>query len=365
MGSGKQISDREGANLIFLLQQGGMFWLLPYLLLNKDGVAGLFGLVPGILWGLLILFVCIFWNRKSKEQGFIPSLFRLLGKPTGWMLGSLLMVLYLVFAVICFVCFTEIISSQLLLDSPRFVLLLPIFFLAGWLAWNGLEDIVRLMTLCMMLIIFLFFLILTGSIENFAIENLLPVLLQNPKQLQGAMIHSLFFYSIYSVMFMVYPAIHEKEQADRKLVCSMLLSTGIFLLWVGLAIGVFGQLRTASLIWLPLELARMIQLGSFLERTEALLTIIWMPVVLVNGGLLLWSLSMSVHQLLGLQKKCWLHWVLMLLVFLLCMAITPFVKLLYIEQILAVLVVVLVSILLLVTLFSVWRYYRKQGDTQP
>ena len=70
VGSSKSVSDREVFQMIVLLQQGGLFWMLPVLLIQENGTAGLLAIVPGLAVGILILLVCTFWRNRCEETSF-------------------------------------------------------------------------------------------------------------------------------------------------------------------------------------------------------------------------------------------------------------------------------------------------------
>ena len=66
-------------------------------------------------------------------------------------------------------------SGQLLLETPRTLLICTVFLLVGWLSWNGLEDMARLTVLCVVLVGAILLLALAGSVELFSVENLLTL----------------------------------------------------------------------------------------------------------------------------------------------------------------------------------------------
>ena len=94
MGSSKLISNREVFHLVLLLQQGGVFWLLPYLILKDNGTAGMVSLLPGLLTGAVIILVCTFWGKRCQEQSFFHSLTAMLGKPLGKLAGFCFLLFY-------------------------------------------------------------------------------------------------------------------------------------------------------------------------------------------------------------------------------------------------------------------------------
>ncbi len=360
MGSSKQISGRETFQLLMLMQQGGLFWMLPVLLIRENGTAGLFGLVPGFLAGLLIIFVCSFWRNRCGELSFLQSLLILLGKPAGKVIGLCFVLLYLAFTVLCLNSFVEVVHTIVLPETPRILLVVSVFILAGWLAWNGLEDISRLAPLAVLLIIVLLLLTLAGSLPNFEPENLLPLTISHPEALRQAMLCSVFSYSSFLILFMIAPALNHTKNMGWQLGLAAVISAIIFLLWTILAIGVFGQFSMNTMVWMPLELACMVQISSFLERTEALFIALWMPVVLVNGSLLFWTVSEGVHQLFEKQKSRWLHWGLAAAAILLCTAVKNLAQMFQLEHLLAAVTAGLIPILLLLIILGTLLHGRRQ-----
>lgn len=362
VGSSKLISNREVFNIVLMTHQGGIFWLLPYFIVKENGSFGLTALIPGLVVGLVIISICTFWGRRCRELDFLTSLTMLLGKPLGKIVGACFVLFYIVFTIICLCSFVEMINGQLLLETPRLVILCTIFLLIGWLSYNGLEDITRMVVLCMVLMCFMMFLILAGSFEVFSVENALPFQMGDPVLFQEAVYHSVFAYSGLLILFMVYPALNTERRITRQLFIAMFLSTAMVAMWVVLALGVFGNCSVDSLVWLPLELARMVQIGPFLERTEIIFSVLWMAIIFVNGSLLMWCASESVHQLFGKTKNTKIHWgvVLFLLI------ASSFIKNIYLlfraEQIMSLVSVWFVPILLL--LIFVGTLLRKKKEVQ-
>ena len=186
MGSSKQISGGEVIQIILLLQQGGLFWMLPVMLIHTNGTAGLVSCIPGLAAGILILLVCTFWRKHCEELTFPQSLEKLLGNSIGKMAGTLFVCLYLLFALVCLGCFIEVLHTQLLPETPRALLLLPVFILAGWLSRNGLEDIARMTPFAVLAYILLIALVFTGAIGSFMPEQLLPLQNNSTRTISGS-----------------------------------------------------------------------------------------------------------------------------------------------------------------------------------
>ena len=152
----------------------------------------------------------------------------------------------------------------------------------------------------------------------------------------------------------------KSAHVSKKLMLAMGMSSVAVSLWIILALGVFGQYSTGSMIWLPLELARMIQLSSFLERTEALFAILWMVVVVANGGLLVWCVTEGVHQLFGKGKNSWLHWGTIAVLVGMGMQTKNVLGLLQLQQRLAAVSLLWIPVLLLCIIIGTLRYRHRQ-----
>jgi hypothetical protein len=104
----------------------------------------------------------------------------------------------------------------------------------------------------------------------------------------------------------------------------------------------------------------MIQVSSFLERTEALVTVFWIPTVLVTGSLFLWAASESLHQLLEKKKTWWLHWIMVLLTAMICIRLNRLVWLFRLEQFVSPIVAVLLPVLLTLIFAGTVLYVRRK-----
>ncbi len=334
--------------------------MLPYFLIKGNGTAGVLALLPGLLLGAIIITSCAFWNKTCEGYTLFPALTEMLGTFLGKAVGFGFVLFYASFAVSCLYGFIEVINGHLLLETPRMVIAIGIFLLVGVLSWHGLEDIARTATLCASLVLVISLLMLMGSKGVFSIENLLPVRLGEPESLLIAMRQSFFAYGGLLSLFMVYPALSRNAHVSKKLMLAMGVSSVAVSLWIILALGVFGQYSTGSMIWLPLELARMIQLSSFLERTEALFAILWMVVVVANGGMLVWCVTEGVHQLFGKKKNSWLHWGTIALLVGMGMQTKNVLGLLQLQQKLSMLSLFWIPILLLFVIVGSLRYRHRQ-----
>lgn len=360
MGSSKLIAKWELFQVVLLMHQSCVFWLLPCFLLQGNGTAGLLALLPGLLAGVVLLFVCAFWSLRCPEQPLAQLLPVMLWKPLGWLAGVLLLVLCAVPAMIGLYGLTEMLHAQILPETPRLLLFGTFFVLAGWFSWNGLEDMARFAVFGVVVLLLLLLLLLAGSWQLFSWENLLPLRVQAPQAMQMAMLQNGFAVGGLLVIFLVYPARNTGKPLVWPMLLALVASFVYLLVWLALILGVFGQHGAAAMVWPTVELARMVQVGPFLERTEAIFAVLWMLVAFESSGLLFWCISESTHQLLQRQKNSWLHWGVLLFLLVPCFYLTDMERLLVLGQRVAPWYCGALAVLLILIVVGTWRYCRRK-----
>ena len=210
VGSSKAISNREIFYLVFLLQQSGMFWLLPYFLVRGNGTLGISAIFGGLLTAIGIILVGHYRVSHIAEMEFMSAL-RQRHTVLGTGAGVLVCLLYLMFAILMLYSLVDVIQKQLLTETPRMVLCAVTVLLAGWLSKGGLESIARLNMLCIGALFIMMITSVVGTLDLFTIEHALPLQMKNTVQFEEALLQSMFCYSGLLVVFMLYPASREKH----------------------------------------------------------------------------------------------------------------------------------------------------------
>lgn len=355
MGSSKQLSNREIFYLVLLFQQSGLFWLLPHFFVQENGTIGLLALLFGIIVAVSILWVVQFWSMRMPECGFVTAL-QQKNQIVGSIWGMLLFLFYLLFACLMLYSFIDVVQHQMLRDTPQVVLCVTAVLFVGWMSWSGLESIARLSVFGLVALCLIFLLSIVGSADLFVLEHALPLHLKNPAQFHEAALQSAFCYSGLLMLFMIYPAskhqrLAERQALQKQLFAAVWLGTLFLLVWTGYALCIFGEYSVQSILWIPVHLARMVQMSSFMEQTESLFIVGWMGIVLCNSSLFLWCASEGMHQLIKRQNNIWLHSGVTMLLFVGLLLLRNRITFLYAVQNLAQICVCFLPILLLGILY--------------
>ena len=145
---------------------------------------------------------------------------------------------------------------------------------------------------------------------------------------------------------MMYPSRNTTQPVTKKLILSVSLGVLLLLVWTVYALGIFGEYSLQTVLWIPVQLARMVQISALLEQTESLFVVLWMVIALTGSGLLFWCASESLHQLLCKQKSAPIHWGLAGIILLCMIQIGSTMRLLQIELFLAKSISLLLPLLL-------------------
>lgn len=307
--------------LLVLLQQSGLFFLLPYFLIHQNGTIGLIAILGGIFAALAIVLTAEYFFQHTSASGFVEALQKKSGA-FGLILGVAFFLFYCFYALLMLYSIVDITQNQLLEETPRWILCAITVLLAGWMSQGGPLHLTRLLLFCGVAYVFLFLGSVGGTLDLFHLENALPVRTQcaepicTVETLQHAAKHSILCYSGFFSIFLLYPVTQTKAQFGETLRKALGVGMLIFLFCLFYTICVLGQYCLSDALWVPLHLARMIQISPVLERSASLFFVLWMGIAIPCSSLFLWCASETLHMLFGKNTCRCCHWGIVLIVFL-------------------------------------------------
>lgn len=294
------ISLREGATLVYIILSSLLFLQFPQFLVGVGGPAAWQVALVATGSGMLLLLpmgalASRFPGRGLAEIGleaagpFLGPLFTLL--VTAWLLAT---------AALTLRNFTETFLTSILPDTPPSVLIVVAAGCAAFASYKGLEAIARASIILLPLIAGGALLVLLFSLPRVDLNLLFPFWGQG---LMPTLTGGLYYSGVVAeVIFLL--AVGYAFRDGSALRSSGLLGTLFFGLsaavTVGVLVAVFGA-PTARENPFPLfNLARLVYLGRFLQRTEALVVMFWFFADIVRLSLLLHAATISMGGALRL-----------------------------------------------------------------
>ena len=314
----QNLSRNDLFALLVLLCHGGYFWVLPSFVTKENGSMGIISMLLGAGVGFLILFLAYWISQKSAPTPVFQSFQQVMPKPLG-ILTALVIWLYLaIFLVLCLAFFTEMMSSRLLIDTPRWVISGVLLFLIGRLVSLGLVDIARFTFFALVSLLFLMLMLLLGNLPLFELTQALPFVLENDSAFIDNLLQSGNAYGIVLCLMFILPRVREGKKNFSWASSALILSVLFLAIMTFLAMGVFGQDFSQVMFWMHLEQAKMIQLGPYLERVEAIYVILWMSVIFAASSILFYCTDHSLAQIINRPLTVKIHWLLIFFFWICC-----------------------------------------------
>lgn len=314
-----KISNSQAFLVIVLLINGVYSLLIPHLTSRRVGADSIFCMILGTVMGIIMMLMIHRIAMKYPDETVIQYLPKLMGKWMGKFFGLIICFFNLFIAAFYLNCFAEMLVAELLPNTPRLVLLGMTLLLIWWIVNNGLEDIARFSTLLAPLIMVMCVLVILGNIKDMKLVNFLPF--GQVSEAGGMGFATLtaisLFLTLINVM-MIYPKVLEPARLKRVGIWAVVIVGGYVIMVIFTTLAVFGGLEGGRVVWPTIELARMIRVGPFLERVEAIFILVWLTIAFINGSFHVYCTSVSWQQLFNRQDYKRFNVLVVLAVFSLC-----------------------------------------------
>lgn len=185
--------------------------------------------------------------------------------------------------------FVENVVSTVLPTTP--ILVIGIFFIAtvGYFAYTGLEGICRTAYLFLPVLVIGIIGLCLLTMNQWHRELLFPIWGSGiPAVLMGSFRYASIFTNVL-LLCVIYPHAHD-ARAFRKIgVWSILISTTLLVAFLLVYHMVFGAIESGKSTFSLYQLARLIYLGSFLQRLESVFVFLWVISAVIKMAAMVWS----------------------------------------------------------------------------
>lgn len=309
MKDSRNISAMQVFFLITLLMNGTYSLLLPQsigrFITQADGALVI---LASAVVGLVVLQLVKGIAQSQPQKGIVSYLPELLGRFWGKVIGLVFCLYFLFLTVFYLACFHEMLSAELLPNTPRWLVLTATLLLIGWIVHNGLEDIARFSTLLAPFVLIMLILVLLGNYQDIHWINVLPFGSSDWWERFHSFKVTLPLFLNVLCLLVLYPRVLEKKQI-WKIACLSVLVSGIYLAVMFLAVlGTFGATEGVRIVWPLIEMSRMVRIGPFLERIEAVFIASWLSIVFLNGSVLAYCTAQCIRQWRQSQSRSWSRW---------------------------------------------------------
>jgi spore germination protein KB len=298
----EKISERQYMLLSTLFIVGSSILIAPSSLAidAKQGtwIAAILGCIMGI--SLAWLYASI--SQLFPELTLVQLTEKLLGKWFGKTVSLLFFVFIFILGSLVLRNIGDFLNSQIMPDTPiqaiHFLFLIPIIMGARM----GIETLARLAELLFPWFILFFFILCITLFPIVKFENILPLFEGGVKPLIRA---TLAFVSApfmeLIVFLMITPAVNRSDKIKKPFIIGTIIGGGFLTIIVTLSILVLGAEITARNLYPSYALAKMINIGNFLQRIEIIMAIMWFISIFFNLILCFYASAVGLSQILNIQ----------------------------------------------------------------
>jgi spore germination protein KB len=296
-----RISSRQTTYLVVNTILATSILFLPALMAEEVGqdawVSILIAAVLGYLIGSILV---ISLGFRFPGKNFVEYAIELVGPWGGRILGFLWSGFYLVVNGIVVREFGELLTTEVMPETPLTVFIAMILSMAVFGVYLGLEVFARVNEIVFPLFLGVLLFLLVVALPQMDFRFLQPAFQHRFSELLVSAANLLAFYGEGVVLAMFLPYVRHLEEAKRiRYEITIILNLTILLVIVGV-LAHFGPDEVARLVFPTFELAKAVRAG-FVERIESLVVGIWITSVGVKVMVFYYVTVLALAQTLGLK----------------------------------------------------------------
>jgi len=261
-----------------------------------------------------IVDLCVRLGQNYPEETFVEYMPRLWGKWGGRLAVCWFILIFILYLWVSLQGFTRIVGMGILDATPFEIITIAGLIVAVYGALQDWGTIRRLLEITVFIFLFLVLSLWYLTVLNFDFENILPLWpLDFGKVLAGA-VTSWDFFGGYELVLLLLPLVRPIHGQKIRIHMWLLIALVTFLYasTIFITIGVLTVEGTKNTPFPTVTILKAIEIpGTFIERLENYLLLFWVPLMLNNWIIIIYSLAKVMSIWLGYRDHR--PWVLILL----------------------------------------------------
>lgn len=266
-------------------------------IVNQDGwIASVLGITLNLLSVLLYNWI----GTRMNGLRFSQFIEQLLGKWIGRLLLLIVLSYVLLLAALLIRVVGGFMTTHIISDTPIEVIQLLFAFVAVIAVRMGVENLARtteIFSPWVMLFLLSMFILLLPKLD---LHNMQPILEAAPQKLTLA---TFYYFSLQEqvVLLFLFPYVAKSFKAAKALLVGTAIGGLLVCIVTLFSILVLGADVTGTMLYPSYTLAKMIDVGDFLQRIEAVLALLWLVMIFVKLTVCLYASCEIVSHVLGMS----------------------------------------------------------------
>jgi len=226
----------------------------------------------------------------------------ILGKALGKVVGGAYILFFLLVNILSVCEFSEFLTVCFMPQTPAIALNAILVLIGAYAVLKGIEVIARAAQFVFPLFMISLLILFVSVLPAVKLGKLLPFLEGGIKPVIWGSIPSIFVYGEIIVLAILLPMVNKPEEIKRKgafalLTVAIFLSAGMMF-----TLMIFGSNLSGDLLFPFWYLSKYIEFGSYLQRVEGLILLLWMIGMIIKIAIFYYLTCFSTAKTLGLKS---------------------------------------------------------------
>jgi len=283
------ISNNQLKNLLVTTVVGVGILSLPSstaVVMDNDGWIAI--IVSGILFIPFILMIDKLFKMYPNK-----TIFEIGKEVLGKVIFTIFLIIGQIYSIIIIAyairVFGEVIKGYLLEITPIEVIIITMLLAASYAARAEIEVLGRIATMVYPILLGLIIFLVLINMPEADYTNILPVFNTDFTKITKGIMVSIFSYAGYEIILFAYPSSEDKKSALKYVLRGMFIVIGIYVITFLTTLSQLGIDQLKRAIWPTISVANEVDLpGYFLENLDGIVIALWVMVVYVTIGPLLY-----------------------------------------------------------------------------
>lgn len=280
------IGHREALTLLVTLMSGQVFLSMPRNMALLGDTAGWMIVLLAGIFSLIGYYFLASLLEKYPDQDILQISQSICGKYLGTIVSIIFFIFFLTISSLMLRQFAESFIISILPNTPISIICFFFLFLLVYGTLQGIETLTRVAWFFGPYLLIAFIVTIGFSMPYADLELLLPFLGKGPLPILK---YSFFHISLFSniiLLGVIAPKIREQNKVFRTGLYSLILSIVINTVVTAAVLITFNYTSTSKLVFPIFQLTRLITLGEFIQRTEAIFVFLWFfTAAILMGGM--------------------------------------------------------------------------------
>ena len=295
------ISNWQGVVLLTLTILPTAILFLPSVVSNTAGKDAWVSIIVAALFSLVVLLLVTTLTRRFPGKNLFQISEAVLGKFLGKIASLLYIWLFIHITAVVMREFGEFMTIAFMPETPLPVFNIILMLMVAYALKMGLETLARTGEVIFFLITSNLILIMILNIPEVEGKLLLPVLAQGIRPvMQGALVPAAFLGEILLIGVFA-PFLHNRAKERKIALLGIAINTFFLALGTAVSIAVFGVKELANFRFPFLMFVRIIEIGGFIERIDALVMVIWISGIAVKTAIFAYAALLGIKEVFGLK----------------------------------------------------------------